>query len=137
LLSLSVAVLAGVSGCKGGPKGPTDSVSGKVTLNGQVVAGTVVFVGADKQESTTPIGMDGTYKILSLTSGQYKILVKGSGLAPGGLKAPPKGTGPEMPSMPGSSSGVAPPAKYGSVATTPFSIDVTGGNQTKDLELTP
>jgi len=84
------------TGCPGGD-GAKNSVSGKVTLNGKPVAGTVVFIGADNSEvGTSPIGPEGNYTIVNPTPGPVKILVKGKGAAGSGpgvgpVIAPPKG----------------------------------------------
>jgi len=138
-LAFLVALLSGVSGCDSGPKGAKNSVSGKVTLNGEKVAGTVSFVGSDPAPKETPIKPDGTYQIDDPPTGQVKIVVKGMGGPTGaaGAAKPPPG-GPEMPSMPGTGMGGAtPPAKYGSPATTPLTYDVKPGKQTYNIELTP
>jgi len=133
-LLLFVVALGTVGGC--GTKGPKSSVSGKVTLNGQNVAGQVTFVGADNKELSSPIREDGSYLIENPPTGSVKVLVKGmtsGGPAPMTPKTPGM---PSMPDMPGAK-GVAPPAKYGSVATTPLTFEVTGGKQTYDIPLAP
>jgi hypothetical protein len=127
-LASLLAIVFGVSGCGDGKKGAGDgdSVSGKVTLNGQAVAGQVVFIAADGKDYIAPIGEDGSYLAAGVPKGQAKILVKGaSGVAPKG--------GADMPGSGGK--GVAPPAKYG-VPGNGLTFDVTGGAQKRDIELT-
>src|SRR5438045_2011452 len=69
-----------LTGCGGG-KPSNDSLSGKVTLNGQPVAGQVVFVSnSDSKETPTVISPTGDYSV-ALAKGEYQILVKGTGLA--------------------------------------------------------
>jgi len=132
-LCLLLGTLLLVTGCGGGGKGLTNSVSGKVTLGDKNVAGTVYFVYSDK-ETVAPIGVDGMYTMSNPPAGQVKILVKGD---PGRTVAPPVKGGPEMPSMGGASQGVNPPAKYASPATSDLTYEVKTGKQTKDLELKP
>jgi hypothetical protein len=130
---LFVALLAGLSGCDKKADEAANSVSGKVTLNGEPVAGNVAFVGADNKESPpSPIKPDGTYTIPNPPTGQVKILVKGmGGTAP--VTTPPKEAGGNMPKI----GGVAPPTKYGAVATTDLKFEVTSGKQKHDIELKP
>jgi len=66
-LCLLLGAVVFVTGCtkKGGD---TNSVTGKVTLDGKNVSGTVVFLyPADNKELGTPINPDGSYNILNLT----------------------------------------------------------------------
>jgi len=104
------------------------------------VSGVIVFVWDDKKELSSPLGLEGNYSIADPAPGHVKVVVKsGLGGPTGGpLVAPPKGKdAPAMPNMPGPAAGVAPPAKYGSVATTPLSYDVKSGKQTYDIPLGP
>jgi len=132
-LGLFLALLVGVSGCGSGPKEAANSVSGKVTLNGSAVSGTVSFVGPDNKESMpAPIKPDGTYTVADPPQGKCKILVKGmGGTATGVGSAPVK----DSPAMTGQS--VAPPAKYASITTTDLTFDVQSGKQKYDIELKP
>src|SRR5260221_372222 len=68
-------LLVGLVGC--GASGSADQVTGKVTFNGQPVAGEVVFVGLDRKEAASPITDDGTYKIKSPPKGEVQVIVKG------------------------------------------------------------
>jgi len=103
-----------------------------VTLNGQAVAGQVVFVGTDKTEVASPIAPDGMYRVNNPPKGQATVLVKGTGTPAGG--ALPKDT--KGPDVGGGSTGVAPPAKYATAAGG-LTFDVTGGEQTFNIELKP
>jgi hypothetical protein len=136
-LVLFAALLVGVSGCK--PKGPTNFVTGKVTLNGEPVSGLISFIDASNKETLgVPINAaDGTYTIENPPLGQVKIVVKAM---PGASNAPmvkPKDA--PMPEMgaPTAMKGVSPPAKYGTATTTPLSYEVKPGKQTYDIPLTP
>src|SRR5271170_475352 len=74
---LLLVLMGMVLGC-GGPAGPKNTVSGKVTLEGQPVAGIVVFLSGDGKEVSGPINyLDGTYQIPDPPSGQVSIVVKG------------------------------------------------------------
>jgi len=135
-LALLIVSLAGVTGC-GGPKGAKNTVSGKVTVNGEPANGIVVFLGQDNKElASTPIKPDGTYQFDDPPAGQVKVLVKGMmGGAP--LIAPPAGKGPELPSMAGGMKGATPPPKYGQANTTPLTFEVKTGKQTFDIAMSP
>jgi len=88
LLLAAIAFVVLMSGCTGTSKGIQNSVSGKVTLNGDPVSGTVVFVGSDGKEAMSPISAEGKYDIPNPPQGTVKILVKGTGII-----APPKDGG--------------------------------------------
>ena len=134
--SLLVAALI-FAGC--GDAGPANAVSGKVTLNGEPVAGSITFVGADGKEVSSPVGPGGgTYNIVDPPQGEVTVLIKGPGIAatpelkpaPGAM-AMPSGTDKGANSM-----GVNPPAKYAD-ASGGLKYTVRAGRQTKDFELTP
>src|SRR6266511_1761841 len=131
---LLVAILGFAVGCGSGNKSGDSSkneVGGKVTLGDKLVSGTVVFVYSDNKELQGPIGPDGSYVILDPTPGQVKIYIKASGLV-----APAAKGGPETPKEgPASGSGVAPPVKYQSIATSGLTYEVKPGKQTHNLEL--
>jgi len=133
---LGLLVLALVTGCPG-TDSMKNSVSGKVTLDGKPVAGTVVFVGADgKEVGVSPIGPDGNYTIPNPATGPVKVLVKSMTASLGGGAIRPPG-GPTMPDPAGTSQGVQPPAKYGAEKTTPLTFEVKTGKQTYDIPLSP
>jgi hypothetical protein len=125
------AILLGLVGCGGGSDAK-NSVTGKVTLNNAAVAGSVVFLYPDNKEATTLIGVDGTYVITNPPAGSVKVLVKPP-LGMGGLKPPPK----DAPPMTGGSTGVPPPAKYGSPATSKLTYEVKAGKQIHNITLEP
>jgi hypothetical protein len=133
-LSLAVALLVGVTGCPS-KDGSANQVSGKVTLGGEAVAGTVIFVGPDGKEKPTPIMANGNYKLDDPPLGKCKVLVKGMGGAIGGpiaAKDASAGT-KDAPKLGGG--GAAPPAKYGDVKTTDLEFEVKAGKQTIDIPL--
>jgi len=124
-------------GC--GSQGPKNTVSGKVTLKGDPVAGSVVFIGSDNKEVMTHINPDGTYSVPDPAMGENKVLVKGGavgGPAPPVLEGTPKDFKGTMPPTTTTKMGVAPPPKYGS-PDNGLSFKVTGGAQKYDIELTP
>lgn len=138
-LALFVASLVGLTGC-GGSRGSKNSVSGKVTLGTEQVSGIVSFVGTDNKEVASPIKADGTYSIDDPPTGTVKILVKGMGMPGGATGAPPltpPKDAPTMPTMPGTTKGAAPPAKYASAATTDLTYEVKPGKHTYNIELKP
>jgi hypothetical protein len=134
-----LAAILVVSGC-GTSKGGNGKVSGKVTLGGKPVGGSVHFIGSDNKELSSPIsGADGSYMIQGLPAGKAKIMIKGMAAA-GGAGAPggaPVAEPPKDPNMKVPSMGVDPPAKYASADTSGLTFDVDGKTQTKDFELTP
>lgn len=132
-------ILSITLGCGSSGKDPKNQVTGKVTLDGKVVAGTVFFQFSDNKEVTALIATDGSYQIVEPPTGQAKVYVKsGMGVAvPPIGKAPEVKGGPEMPKDIGGATGTAPPAKYGSPSTSGLSFEVKGGKQTYDITLTP
>src|SRR5207253_10626900 len=79
-----------MAGC--GEPGPSTMVSGKVTVGGQPVQGTIHFLSADGKEVSGPIGpTGGMYTVANPPVGEVTVLVKGTGLAAAqtDLKAPP------------------------------------------------
>ena len=129
---MSVAAIAMLpAGCdkNAGPAAGA-GLSGKVSLGGQPVSGTVVFVGADKKEYSALIMPSGMYSIPELPAGEYKIAVRGAG---GTMMKGPKGAN-NMPDMAGSAGGGAPPAKYAS-PDNGLTYKYAGGKQTHDIEL--
>jgi hypothetical protein len=127
LLFLSLAC----AGC--GDKGNAYFVTGKVTYNGQPVAGEVVFVGPAGAQAGSPIADDGTYKIQSPPKGEVTVLVRAPAGAATSAPAARKRTDP--PPFSGTApKGVAPPAKYAQ-GKTGLSFNVTGGEQTYDIDL--
>jgi hypothetical protein len=110
-------------------------VKGKVTLNGQPVSGDVIFIStaADKKELKTTIALNGDYSIPNPAKGEYQVLVKGMGMgtAIGGDKN--KMSDPSGGS--GSLKGQEPPAKYAKPDNGLPKVNVTGGEQTHNIEL--
>lgn len=98
--AFGVVLLAGcllLAGCSR----PTGTLSGKVTyMNKSLKGGTVTFVSAEGRQSySADIKEDGTYFVMSITGGDYKVCVDTSHLKPpsaaggytgsGGKSAPP------------------------------------------------
>lgn len=133
-----LASLSLVLGCGGESGGPKNEVTGKVTLNDKVVAGTVVFVLANGKEAKCVIGPDGAYSITEIVPGQAKVYIEppaaGTGLVQMKDKA---GKAQEMPKDgPGTAgTGVAPPVKYRSAATSELAFEIKTGKQTYDIPL--
>jgi len=135
--ALLVALIASVAGC-GGSSGTggveTGEVSGKVTLAGKAVSGTVVFVASDGIEHYGHLAPDGTYKAEGVPTGPAKVMVKKSDLPPPpplprGVKPPDAGGAPPLPTF-----GVPPPAKYANPKNG-LTLTVKGGQQTFDIDL--
>lgn len=106
-------ILLSSVGCGGKNK----FVTGKVLLDGQPVAGEVIFIGPSKRKLTTPIAPDGTYTISDPDSGENQVLVVG---LPGAGPPPGKRIDPRtkaeiekmQSALPDTSGGVEPPKKY-------------------------
>jgi hypothetical protein len=135
-------LLTVTAGCSG--SGPKNTVSGKVTLKGQLILGSITFVGPNGKEVTAPINPDTSYLIPDPAMGENKIAIKGiPGAAPGGAPAEAGQPGLKKDMMKDMLSpttmGVPPPAKY----ATPGGPDgkltftVTGGKQEFNIELKP
>jgi hypothetical protein len=134
--SLLAAALLLVGGCS---KGPKSKIHGKVTLGEKNVAGTVVFIGADGKEITEPIKGDGTYAVLNLPKGSYKVAVRGmGGLGGGGMATPQVKDAPkvELPGMEGmKSQGVPPPPQYGDPNKSGITFEAGEGEQEFNIPL--
>jgi len=137
LCGVSLALFVGVSGCNKS-SGPQNSVSGKVTLNGEPVSGLVSFIGAGKTETAPSNPADGAYLIPNPPTGQVKITVKPMpGEEPGKKLVAPKDLSGADVSGSSAKKGVPPPAKYGSPATSGLATEIKPGKQTYDIPLTP
>jgi hypothetical protein len=123
-----------LAGCGKGASGD-GGVSGKVTVGGSPVTGTITFIGSDSKEYSSPIGAGGNYQITNAPKGEYNVVVKGMG---GGatnpaLKGDASKTG-DLASAGGG--GTAPPAKYAK-PDNGLKFEVTGAKQEKNFDLTP
>jgi len=118
------------TGCDKKGDGSSAAVTGKVTLDGKAVAGSVIFIGADAKEFNSLLLPDGTYSITDLPAGDYKVAVKSTG----GAAPSSKGTGIDMA---GGTGAVPPPAKYGNVATSGLTFKRATGKQEHNIPLTP
>src|SRR5262249_36775559 len=113
---LSVVVLSAcifvAAGCQRPPK---DSVSGKVTLNGQPVMGIIRFIGSKGVEAIGPIMPDdGSYTIHNPPQGDVDVTIE---------------------AMVNQRPTQRPPVKYAKPGLLKFTV--TGGKQVKDFDLTP
>jgi len=118
----------------------TGSVTGKVTLNGEVVnGGTVTFIGSDQKVVTAPISAEGEYTIPKLPPGAAKIGVmplptmpKGKGMD---MMDPSKmGGGAEKPSEPPPKPRPI-PKRYQDPEKSGLTYTVTKGSQEHDIKL--
>jgi hypothetical protein len=135
LLALLPAIFLWAAGCDTGPR---SVLSGKVTLSGQPVSGSLTFVGPDAQEVTVPINPEGTYNCPNPPGGDVKVLVKGFDL-PRVVAVPAAAKRPKLPDTPGAGPqavGVRPPARYG-LPGNALTVNVQGGKQTYDITLKP
>ncbi len=130
-------LLALAGGCSGSSE-TNNSVTGRVTLRDEPVAGAVEFIYPDKTKGFSII-TNGNYTIANLKTGSVKVVVKGGAAKAKQAVAPPPAKGPEMPVLPGTvgTEGVAAPAVYGDEATTPLTYTVKAGKQTHNIELNP
>jgi hypothetical protein len=134
LLATVLLILGLASGCSEG--GPANSVSGKVTLNGDPVTGTIVFVGSGK-EATSSIGLTGEYFISDPPLGDVSVLIKPNTSIPAPVGgAPGNADSAAMPGMPSVKAAATPPAKYAD-ASSGLKYTVAAGKQKKDFELAP
>jgi len=142
--ALLIVTLTLVSGC--GKKAPVEKpgVSGKVTLDGDDVKGTIEFVDVAIKEAElkkpnrekkylATLTKEG-YMVLDLPEGEYKVLVTRLGGAP-----PPMAKDQKTMTFPGmdgaGGGGVDPPPHYSDFKTTPLKFKSTGGAQKEDFEL--
>jgi hemoglobin len=94
------------------------TLSGKVTFQGKPLpAGTISFHGQDKKVAAS-INADGTYLLIGLAPGAYKITVETASVK----KAAPEKF-------------VAIPAAYATPETSGLTLEVTAGKNVRDLEL--
>lgn len=134
-LMLACLLAAALVGC--GSSGPSDTLSGKVTLNGQPVNGMVVLTGADGKTAQSMISPDGVYIVVNPPKGECSVLVKGMPGMPMSAPTAPKDAGGKMPGVSESKIGVPPPAKYAQANNGLAKVNITGGKQTHNIELTP
>jgi len=97
----------------------------------------VVLTGSDGKTAQGLIGPDGTYILPNPPKGECTVIVKGM-MVPG-MAAPtgPKDAAAKMPGVVESKKGVEPPAKYAQANNGLAKVNITGGKQTHNIELTP
>jgi len=133
---VALAALLAAVGCTG--TGTGNTLTGKVTLKGKAVAGSLTFIDPDGKElPPVPINPDGTYTAKNLPAGALTVLVKPLPGVATMRVTPPKnvvlpGNLPTGPAV----LGVAPPMRYATPAGR-LQVQVTGGSQTHDLPLGP
>lgn len=122
-------VLLLIAGCS---SAPTNTLAGKVILDGEPVGGLLVLVTASGAElpaiGTNP---DGSYRVKDVPPGTYRVLVK---RFPGAEGEVPKDARAGLPAP--LDRGKEPPPKYATVESG-LTVTVTGGVQQKDFELVP
>jgi hypothetical protein len=77
-LRLALFGVLAVVGCGGDSKGPTGTISGKLTVNGQPApAKTQVFFLSNTGDATSAeVAGDGTFTIMGVTVGSYQVSIK-------------------------------------------------------------
>ncbi len=145
LLVITSLIVAGGCGA-GGYSGPTGTVRGTVTLNGEPVpAGTgVVFVSDDGFSASGQVDAGGTYELSSANTGtripavSYKVMLSASSASEVTAEDADYDAMMEASASGQASSAAAPsaiPAKYGSTATSGLSFTVDAGDNTIAIEL--
>jgi len=138
-LTCALALLVAVLGLGCGSSSRSGELSGKVTLNGEGVAGTIVLLGSDGKEAAQGPILAGRYLIMNPPKGEYDVVVRPPVTgAPTGVPAPKpekdkeKGGG----TLAGTSQGAAPPEKYSRPGALE-KLKVTGSKQEHNITLTP
>ena len=145
---LGLVGLVAAGGCgSGGYSGPTGTVRGTVTLNGEPVPeGTgVAFLSDDGFTASGQVGAGGNYQLSSADTGDripavaYKVMISGG--AAGGVSADDADYEAMMEAsasggaQPAAAAEAAIPSKYSSTATSGLSFTVTEGENTINIEL--
>ena len=133
-----LVVIASLLGCGGGASGPTGTVNGKLTLNGQPApTGTVVSFSSQESARTGQVSSDGTFTVMQIPVGEYKVSVTPA----------PQNTFSEDPkqamlkAMENQQKGIVPepseqiPGKYQSIETSGISYEVKEGSNDFTLDM--
>lgn len=143
--TILVVMLVSFVGCNKGKSGPTGTISGKLTLNGQAPpAETQIQFISNEGASGATVAADGSFTLMGVYVGSYKVMVTpGAGSDGGGAMDPEAamkmvaGEGGE-----GKASNEAAfdgtgsiPAKYTDIATSGISFDVKEGNNDFVLDM--
>jgi hypothetical protein len=139
--------LAGVLGCGGDSgRGPTGTISGKVTLNGKPVpAGTRVNFASNTGDATSAeISGDGSFTIMGVTVGSYQVsfsppAARSEALSPEEAMKMAHGTGPggagANPKALAEATTDAVPKKYTDFSTSGVTFDVKEGSNDFVLDM--
>lgn len=135
-----------VGGC--GKRGGT-TVSGKVYYEGKpLTSGSVIFIDARGNTLPTVIRPDGSYQVVGVARGEAKIAVVSHARSPAGLRLGGRGTSPAAARLPATappgheskapqSRPPAIPARYRDPDQSQLTCEVTGRDQSHDIELRP
>jgi hypothetical protein len=128
-----------MTGC-GGPSQASNSIKGKITVDGETCAnGTIIFHG-DKKDVPGPI-LNGKYNVDEPPTGTLTVSIKtASGAVQ--LVGGDKGKAPEakdtgIGTLAGGNAGKSPNKKYESKETSGLTYEFKGGRQEKNWELAP
>jgi hypothetical protein len=131
------ALAAAVCGCSG-----TGTVEGKATVDGKPAVGAaVIFSGRDNRSATAVVQEDGTYQTAGVPVGPVKVaLMPGmGGWGPIGLPTP-KGANRDKEDLPKPAPKRSPPPsipkRYTNVETSGLTINVKGGRNAFNIEMT-
>jgi ABC-type oligopeptide transport system substrate-binding subunit len=142
ILALSLSALL-VAGC--GPSKKKTELTGKVTYkNAPVTGGTITFY-SDEGNFSTGITPEGTYTIAQLPNAQLTVTIETESINPSKKQPTYGGAGRKDRQMSSPSPEDAPkfegkyvkiPKKYADKAKSGLSVNLSGGQETKDFDLT-
>jgi hypothetical protein len=134
-------------GC-GRPSSTPGKLSGNVSIDGAPVTGGDLYIHTAGGAIHAIITPTGSYTATDLPTGDWKVTVNTESLNPKRKKAPkvyggkkdaiaPIPTGPQStPSGAGGGVFVEIPTRYMDASSTPLTVTITAGSQTKNIELT-
>jgi hypothetical protein len=140
--------LALIAGCSGNTVQAPAKVSGQVTYKGAALpAGTIHFHSEDKGIYRSPLAQDGTFEVVDIPKGTMVVTVETESVNPA-KKAPDYGGGKGaadyakriaaegIQAKQSTAQYVKIPKKYASAKTSPLTVTVEAGRQTKQFDLT-
>ncbi len=142
---ICLATAAVIMGCgSGGAISGTAPVTGKVTYNGQPVAGASIGFysnATDGRVAVATSGSDGSYELMTLDTkgalpGNYSVTVKKTEIPPELTKEVSMEEAAATANNPLPQPKELLPVKYGTPAQTPLKFEVKAGSNTIDLPLT-